>query len=47
MIVPKCPLQVLDDYIQLLFTKGIYGVVPFSTSFGVFKDISSVAATPI
>ena len=47
VIVPKCPLQVLDDYIQLLFTKGIYGVVPFSTSFGVFKDISSVAATPI
>jgi polysaccharide biosynthesis/export protein len=47
VIVPKCPLQVLDDYINLIFTKGIYGVVPFSTTFGVFKDISSVAATPI
>jgi polysaccharide export outer membrane protein len=47
VIVPKCPLQVLDDYINLIFTKGIYGVLPFSTTFGVFKDVSSVAATPI
>jgi polysaccharide export outer membrane protein len=47
VIVPKCILQVLDDYIALIFTKGIYGVVPFSTSFGVFKDISTAAVTPI
>jgi polysaccharide export outer membrane protein len=49
VIVPKCPLQVLDDYIQLLFTKGIYGVVPFSTSFGIFRDLTpaAAAATPI
>jgi polysaccharide export outer membrane protein len=49
VIVPKCPLQVLDDYIQLLFTKGIYGVVPFSTSFGLFRDLTpaAAAATPI
>jgi polysaccharide biosynthesis/export protein len=45
VIVPKCPLQVLDDYINLIFTKGIYGVVPFTTTFGVFKDISSASAT--
>jgi polysaccharide biosynthesis/export protein len=45
VIVPKCPLQVMDDYINLIFTKGIYGVVPFTATFGVFKDISSAAAT--
>ena len=28
VIVPKCPIQVLDDVIQLVFTKGIYGVLP-------------------
>ena len=43
VIVPKCPLQVMDDYINLIFTKGIYGVVPFTATFGVFKDISSAA----
>ncbi len=30
VIVPKYPIQVLDDVIQLVFTKGIYGVLPFS-----------------
>ena len=45
VIVPKCPLQVIDDYINLIFTKGVYGVVPFTATFGVFKDISSAATT--
>jgi polysaccharide export outer membrane protein len=44
VIVTKCPLQVLDDYINLIFTRGIYGVVPFTTNVGVFKDISGAAA---
>lgn len=44
VIVTKCPLQVMDDYINLIFTKGIYGVVPFTATFGIFKDISSAAA---
>jgi hypothetical protein len=35
---------VLDDYINLIFTRGIYGVVPFTTNVGVFKDISGAAA---
>jgi polysaccharide export outer membrane protein len=47
VIVPKCPLQVLDDYINLFFTKGVYGVVPFSTSFSIFKDLSTVGGVPI
>ncbi len=32
VIVTKCPLQVMDDYINLLFTRGIYGVVPFTAT---------------
>ena len=47
VIVPKCPLQVMDDYIDLIFTKGIYGVVPFSTSVSLFKEISPVASSAI
>jgi polysaccharide export outer membrane protein len=44
VIVPKCPLQVLDDYIQLIFTKGIYGVVPFQgVSFDFIRDLSGAA----
>ena len=44
VIVTKCPLQVMDDYINLIFTRGIYGVFPFTATFGIFKDISSAAA---
>ena len=47
VIVPKCVLQVLDDYIGLIFTKGIYGIVPFGTSLGFFRDLTPAAVTPI
>jgi polysaccharide biosynthesis/export protein len=30
VIVPKCHMQVLDDVIQLVFTKGVYGVFPLT-----------------
>ncbi len=44
VIVPKCPLQVIDDYITLIFTKGIYGVVPFQgVSFTFFRDLSAAS----
>lgn len=29
VIVPKTPILLLDDFIDLVFTRGIYGVVPF------------------
>jgi polysaccharide export outer membrane protein len=29
VIVPKSPLQLADDFIEMAFTRGIYGVVPF------------------
>lgn len=33
VIVPKSPIRVADDWIELVFTKGVYGVLPFSTSY--------------
>ncbi|MDX1961751.1 MAG: polysaccharide biosynthesis/export family protein [Pirellulales bacterium] len=33
VLVPKGPLLLTDDYINLVFTRGIYGVVPFSTNY--------------
>lgn len=32
VVVPKSPILVADDMINLVFTRGIYGVIPFSTS---------------
>lgn len=32
VVVPKMPVLLADNFIELVFTKGIYGVVPFSTS---------------
>ncbi len=29
VVVPKLPIQELDEWIELVFTRGIYGVVPF------------------
>lgn len=46
IIIPKSPILVLDDYINLVFTRGIYGVVPFNvgTSFSFLNTTSSVIA---
>lgn len=30
VIVPKSPIRVLNDFVQQVFTNGIYGVVPFA-----------------
>ncbi len=30
VIVPKSPVQLADDFIEMVFTRGIYGVMPFS-----------------
>lgn len=29
VVVPKMKIRVLDDYIELYFTRGLYGIVPF------------------
>jgi polysaccharide export outer membrane protein len=33
VLVPKGPLLLTDDYINLIFTRGIYGVFPFSSNY--------------
>jgi polysaccharide export outer membrane protein len=37
IILPKSAIQRLDDFIELVFTRGIYGVVPFQTSINFSK----------
>jgi len=41
IIVPKAPILVADDFINLVFTRGIYGVIPFNvgTSFSFFNQM--------
>ena len=47
VIVSKQPIQVADDYIEMLFTRGIYGVVPFNgITLSFFKDLTTLAAIP-
>ncbi|MFV1967472.1 MAG: polysaccharide biosynthesis/export family protein [Pirellulaceae bacterium] len=29
VVVPKSPILLVDDFIELVFTRGIYGIVPF------------------
>jgi len=33
IILPKSKILLCDDFINLVFTRGVYGVVPFSTSY--------------
>jgi polysaccharide export outer membrane protein len=33
VVVPKHPVLQLDNFIELVFTRGIYGAVPFSTNY--------------
>lgn len=39
--IPKTKLDVTNDVIAKIFTKGLYGVLPFSSSFGVTYDLSN------
>lgn len=43
IVVPKSPILVADDFINLVFTRGIYGVAPYSvgTSFSFFNQFPS------
>ncbi len=41
VIVPKSAILKFDDFVSLVFTKGIYGVVPFSTSYS-FSNTSTL-----
>lgn len=35
VIVPKSKILLADNFIELVFTRGIYGVIPFSTNYSV------------
>jgi polysaccharide export outer membrane protein len=41
VVVPKSPILVLDDFINLVFTRGIYGVVPFNMNY-TFSRINTL-----
>ncbi len=41
VIVPKSPILVADDFINLVFTRGIYGVFPMSAALN-FSKLSSL-----
>jgi polysaccharide export outer membrane protein len=32
IIVPKSPILIADDFIELVFTRGIYGIFPLDVS---------------
>ena len=40
VVVPKSPILVADDMINLIFTRGVYGVVPFQ---GVAVNFAKLA----
>jgi polysaccharide export outer membrane protein len=37
VLVPKSPILIADDLIELVFTRGIYGVVPMSVQLNIAK----------
>jgi hypothetical protein len=41
IIVPKGPILEAGDFIELVFTRGIYGVLPFSTSYA-FESLTTL-----
>ena len=42
IIVPKSKLLRTTNFIELVFTRGLYGVIPFngSVSYSVFRDLT-------
>jgi polysaccharide export outer membrane protein len=41
VIVPKGPILEATDFIELVFTRGVYGVIPFSTSYA-FESLTTL-----
>ena len=37
MLVPKSPVLLMDDFIDLVFTRGIYGIVSVGVSVNISK----------
>ncbi len=45
VVLPKGPILLTDDFINLVFTRGVYGVLPFSTSYQ-FGQLSTLSVIP-
>ena len=41
VVVPKAPIKVFDDYINITLTQGVYGVIPFR-SFATFTMMGTL-----
>jgi polysaccharide export outer membrane protein len=41
VLVPKSQMLLVDDFINLVFTRGVYGVLPFGTSYS-FDNFSTL-----
>ncbi|QDV72262.1 polysaccharide biosynthesis/export family protein [Botrimarina mediterranea] len=46
VLVPKSPIEVLDDFIEQVFTRGVYAAVPVEVLWGQgFGSVSSIITT--
>ena len=39
VVVPPSPIQVADNFIELVFTRGLYGIMPFNSSTNINYSI--------
>ena len=42
LIVPKSPIVRVNDFIELVFTRGVYGAIPFNGVSIGFAKLSSI-----
>lgn len=42
VVVPKSPILLIDDFVNLVFTRGVYGVVPFQGVSVNFSKLGSI-----
>ena len=46
VLVPKSPIEVLDEFIEQVFTRGVYAAVPVEVMWGQgFGSVSSIITT--
>ncbi len=45
IILPKTKIQLTDNWIELIFTKGIYGILPISGSLS-YTSLSYLSTVP-
>lgn len=44
VVVPKSPILIVDNFVELVFTKGIYGIFPFQTVLS-FTNLATIPGT--